>query len=674
MGALIKTLPEAVSDINPWLLYWKAVCILTGSPRDSHAWFQKAFDLFRAKSDAVGTFLSLSGLFDSIIYTPGRKDAFDKELALLEEVLAECPDFPSLEIEAKLVANKLFGIVWRDLTHQDLEKTVTRSLSLLPMVQDYNVKMQLFQGLCFQSIILGEFQTARSLIDSLSSQIRNMDALPHVKIVFKVTECIFRDTEAEFQKTAEIVKEALDTASATGMFLMSDLLLGHGVAAALNQGDFSAADFFLQEMAKYLDRMSPHARSYYYHLNWWKLFLKEEFSNSLKYGELALKSCLEAGAPWATAPVRICCALSLHELKRYAEAQTYFAESCAFATSVRSPLYEFTCFLIEAKFAFDKGDDSTGLISLVKALSIGRQKEYMNTPFFWAPSMMADLCQKALQAGIEVDYVRRLIRKRNLMADTAPIDCEKWPWALKIYTLGRFEIVRDDEVMQFSEKVQKKPLETLKLLISNGGGELSGEYIADCLWPDLPGDNAHNALKQAVSRLRRQIGVEDAIHFQQGKVCLDFRCCWTDAKAFESITAQFEKLVDENAREENSKALELARKAIELYQGHFLFEDEGKFWTISYRERLRGRFSRLITRSGDLLEKIGQWQKALEFYQKGIEIDDLFEEFYQRLMICHRELGSGANAIETYNLCKKLLFTKLKIEPSQKTKAIYQTL
>jgi DNA-binding SARP family transcriptional activator len=677
LGGWIKALPKEDVESEPWLLYWKGVCLLTISPPESHALFRNAFNLFRAGRDMVGIFLSLSGLFDSITYSLGTYNPFDEELALFDEVSDEYPDFPSLEIEARLTANKLFAIVWRDLCHPDLKKTVERSLSILPMVHDHNVKMQLFQGLCYQSLILGEFQTARSLIDSVGGQIRSLDVLPHVKIVFKVTECIFYNFGAEFQKTKEVVKEGLDLASTTGMRLMDNLLLGHGATAALNSGDLEATDFFLQKMANHLARMSPHDRSFYYHLNWWKLFLEGEFPNSLFCEEFSLKSCLEAGAPYALAITRLCCALSLHELKRYDKAMNLLAESHAFASSARSPLYEFACFLIEAKFAFDKEEDSDGLIALSNALSIGRDKGYMNTPFFWIPAMMAELCQRALEAGIEVEYVRRLIRKRNLMPDPPPIDCEQWPWALKIFTLGGFAIVRNDEVVQFSGKIQKRPLEMLKILISNGGGELSEEYIADRLWPDATGDSAHSAFKMALSRLRRLLGVEGVLRFKEGKASLDPRYCRVDAQAFEKVLAQFEKRIEEDtARPEGeiSMILQFAEKAVAMYKGHFLFEDEGKFWTISYRERLRSRFSRLITKVGDLLEKTGQWEKALEFYRKGIESDDLSEEFYQRLMICHRELGRRANAMEAYNHCKKLLSTKLGIEPSQKTKAIYKTL
>jgi len=262
------------------------------------------------------------------------------------------------------------------------------------------------------------------------------------------------------------------------------------------------------------------------------------------------------------------------------------------------------------------------------------------------------------------------------MPDPPPVDCETWPWALKIYTLGRFEIVRagdPGERVQFSGKVQRKPLEMLKALTANGRGEIAEEQIADWLWPDAQGDAAHSAFKTTLFRLRRLIGVEGGIRFQDGKVSLDPRYCWVDAPALEGIIALFDKRVAAPEQEDGS-VLKLVEKAAGLYVGHFLPADERQFWTISYRERLRSRFSRMINRAGDWLEKTGQWEKAIEYYQKGLDIDDLSEEFCQRLMICHQQLGRHANAIEVYNRWEKLLSLRMGIEPSAKTKAIYRNI
>lgn len=118
--------------------------------------------------------------------------------------------------------------------------------------------------------------------------------------------------------------------------------------------------------------------------------------------------------------------------------------------------------------------------------------------------------------------------------------------------------------------------------------------------------------------------------------------------------------------------MQLAGKAIGLYKGHFLPGDEEETWTVSYRERLRSKFLRLITKLGDSLQKTGQWEKALEYYQKGLQVDDLAEEFYQGLMICHQRLGAISEAVKTYRNCQKVLSAILGVEPSPLSEKIYK--
>jgi two-component SAPR family response regulator len=179
--------------------------------------------------------------------------------------------------------------------------------------------------------------------------------------------------------------------------------------------------------------------------------------------------------------------------------------------------------------------------------------------------------------------------------------------------------------------------------------------------------------------LRKLIGNDKAIEVHEGKTNLDPRYCWVDAWVFErvleQIEAEFKGIEHEKRGEDEEKRLiQLAEKAIGIYRGHFLSADEGYLWTTSFRERLRTKFFRLITRLGEYMQKREQWEKAIEYYQRALEIDDLAEEFYQQLMICYRHLGQDGKAVETYRRCKKTLSAALGLEPSPKTQAIYKTL
>ena len=77
---------------------------------------------------------------------------------------------------------------------------------------------------------------------------------------------------------------------------------------------------------------------------------------------------------------------------------------------------------------------------------------------------------------------------------------------------------------------------------------------------------------------------------------------------------------------------------------------------------------------GRYWQESGQWGKALDCYLRGLEIDDLAEEFYQGLMACYLNLGQKAKALSIYNRCKRILSSTLGIEPSPKTHAIYRSI
>lgn len=148
---------------------------------------------------------------------------------------------------------------------------------------------------------------------------------------------------------------------------------------------------------------------------------------------------------------------------------------------------------------------------------------------------MAYICAHALDAGIEQEYVKNIIRKFKLTppanAESIP-HLENWPYPIKIYTLGKFEILINGKPLESSGKVQKKPLEMLKAIIALGSAApVPVEKIADKLWPDAEGDMAHQSFKFTVHRLRKLLGNEKAVRVQDGNVTLDMRYCWVDAWA-----------------------------------------------------------------------------------------------------------------------------------------------
>lgn len=84
---------------------------------------------------------------------------------------------------------------------------------------------------------------------------------------------------------------------------------------------------------------------------------------------------------------------------------------------------------------------------------------------------------------------------------------------------------------------------------------------------------------------------------------------------------------------------------------------------------MRSKFLRAVGFLGRYLEKEGRWAEAIACYRRGLEVDDLAEEFYQRLMLCHHLAGQPAQALAVYNRCRRILAAVLGVAPSAETES-----
>jgi DNA-binding SARP family transcriptional activator len=339
-----------------------------------------------------------------------------------------------------------------------------------------------------------------------------------------------------------------------------------------------------------------------------------------------------------------------------------------FLKNVDSALLEFKYHLARAHAALTVDEDGAHANELRKAFAIGRSRKIYHFDW-WLPAIMQRLCAVALEQDIEAPYVRELIRRNELLPEAnRPIPLS-WPWPVKIFMLGRFGIELDGKAVIFGGKTPKKPLELLKAIIALGGRDVSEERIIDALWPEAPGDLACKSFEMALQRLRKLIGSDKAIRRHDGLLTLDNAHCWTDVWAFEKI------LNDAGAgRREDREKRVLLEKAISLYKGHFLPADARQPWSALARERLRSKYLRLVTKAGEQHERQGEWKKAVECFERGLERDAVCEEFYQRLMICHNKLGHRTEAVKTYQRCRAALLDGLGLEPSSKTEEMHSSL
>lgn len=248
--------------------------------------------------------------------------------------------------------------------------------------------------------------------------------------------------------------------------------------------------------------------------------------------------------------------------------------------------------------------------------------------------------------------------------------------SLRIYTLGRFSLVRDDAVLRYTRKAPSKPLLLLKVLIACGGRQVGAANIAAILWPDKDGDLAQQSFETTLHRLRKYLGNDEYLLLEDGRVTLNSALVWVDVWVFERYLSELRLLMTRTAGDGTASGRfdTLATRVLRMYQGHFLSRDDAACWMVSIQERLRNKYIHSLLDVGHYWETHGQLHKAIACYRKGIEVDDLIETFYQRLMHCLLETGREPEAIATYRQCRHVLSVILGLQPTEQTTRLYQTL
>jgi LuxR family maltose regulon positive regulatory protein len=78
--------------------------------------------------------------------------------------------------------------------------------------------------------------------------------------------------------------------------------------------------------------------------------------------------------------------------------------------------------------------------------------------------------------------------------------------------------------------------------------------------------------------------------------------------------------------------------------------------------------------AGRYWESRGLWDKAIPCYQRGLGVDELVEDFYQRLIACHIETRSFGEGLSVYRRCRKVLSVVLGLQPAPETEVLHHAL
>lgn len=227
---------------------------------------------------------------------------------------------------------------------------------------------------------------------------------------------------------------------------------------------------------------------------------------------------------------------------------------------------------------------------------------------------------------------------------------------LRIQALGELRLDRDGAPVSIVTRSQRAgPARLLEALIASGGGPIAETRLHDWLWPDLEGDRAHRAFITTLHRLRRAIGIPEAIEFAGESLSLSREHVDFDVWTFQAACGQG-----------SGTLAQRANHALDVYGGGLL-ADQPAMWCLPLRERLRDRLVALILHAGEAHECRGEPDKALALYRRALEREPAIEPLFAAMMRCHLELGSPAEALRTFRRCEATLRVHYGLPPGRRT-------
>ena len=209
----------------------------------------------------------------------------------------------------------------------------------------------------------------------------------------------------------------------------------------------------------------------------------------------------------------------------------------------------------------------------------------------------------------------------------------------------------------------KKTQGLLGYLAAEGGRGHTRERLATLLWSETGDERARHNLRQALSKLRRQLG--PVITRSGETVELEPSLCHSDV-------AEFEALIRRSDVASMEACLSLYQG--DLLEGLSLREAPYDEWLLAARGRLNQLACELIHRLATAYTENEQLDDAVAVLRRRLSMDAACEPAHRDLMRILVRQGRRTDALRQYESCVEALARELGAEPGSETRMTYENI
>ncbi len=249
---------------------------------------------------------------------------------------------------------------------------------------------------------------------------------------------------------------------------------------------------------------------------------------------------------------------------------------------------------------------------------------------------------------------------------------------LRIVLFGSLTVQIGDRTLPDSVWRSRQEQRLLAILAATQGRVIAAGRLCEWLWPDSDSASASVNLRSAISNLRRVLEPEAdrASHryilTRSGGYAWNKESgAWIDVDEFLTLT---EPLAGSQATGSVQRDEADLERAIALYRGDFLEDEQELAWAAMERERLRARYLDALRRVAEIKLDRGDPMAAAALAGRGIAIAPLAEPLWRILMLAQARSGDTAGALQSYERYRHLLDHELGAAPSPQTQALHMAI
>jgi DNA-binding SARP family transcriptional activator len=234
--------------------------------------------------------------------------------------------------------------------------------------------------------------------------------------------------------------------------------------------------------------------------------------------------------------------------------------------------------------------------------------------------------------------------------------------------LGNLEVQRNGALVAISAMKVRIILASLLL---RAGRVVPVSVLVDRLWDDEPPADARAALQTYVTRLRRLLGPEGAIHNRSGGYLIETPPGSCDLREFDDLLEAARVAL---GRDDRAGALDSLRAATALWRGPILFDVESVPLHRDEVPRLQERYLEAAERRFALELALGHHRTVVEELRALAAAYPFQEGLRTHLMRALYRSGRQAEALEVYRDVAALLRTELGVDPNAELRGVHQAI